>query len=89
MTAFSDGGASTTKLEALFLDEEVSTLDQDETLPAVVDALSNLQVEDRMIGVISHMENLAEWLPARIEITKNQGRSSLEMFDGMIPCATA
>ena len=64
-------------MEALFLDEGVSTLDQDEALPAVIDALMNLQAGDRMIGVISHMENLAQRLPVRIEVVKNHGRSTI------------
>jgi len=77
VSAFGADGSPGTRLEALFLDEGVSTLDQDEALPAVIDALMNLQAGDRMIGVISHMENLAQRLPARIEIAKNHGRSTI------------
>jgi DNA repair protein SbcC/Rad50 len=77
VSAFSADGSPGTRLEALFLDEGVSTLDQDEALPTVIDALMNLQAGDRMIGVISHMENLAQRLPARIEVIKNHGRSTV------------
>ena len=77
VASFGAEGSPGAKLEALFLDEGVSTLDQDETLPTVIDALIGLQSGDRLIGVISHMENLAERLPARIEIVTNKGRSSI------------
>jgi exonuclease SbcC len=79
VSSFSADGSQAARLEALFLDEGVSTLDQDEALPAVVDALMHLQAGDRMIGVISHMENLAQRLPARIEIVKNHGHSTVRI----------
>jgi len=78
VASFSADGGQGAQIEALFLDEGVSSLDQDDTLPAVIDALSTLQSGDRMICVISHMENLAERLPARIEIVNDHGRSSLK-----------
>lgn len=56
-------------LESLFLDEGFSTLDP-ETLGKVADALPALQKKGRLIGVITHVESLAEQLPARIEIEK-------------------
>ncbi len=81
VVSFSADGSRGAPLEALFLDEGVSTLDQDESLPAVVDALMGLQAGERMIGVISHMENFAARLPARIEIVKNHGRSTVRVED--------
>ena len=78
VASFGGDGGQGAQIDALFLDEGVSSLDQDDTLPAVIDALSALQSGDRMICVISHMENLAERLPARIEIVKDHGRSSLK-----------
>ena len=56
-------------LESLFLDEGFSTLDP-ETLGKVADALPALQKKGRLIGVITHIEALAEQLPSRIEIAK-------------------
>lgn len=81
VASFGGDGNQAARLDALFLDEGVSALDQDEALPAVIDALTSLQSADRMIGVISHMENLAERLPSRIEIVKDHGRSSLKVTD--------
>jgi DNA repair protein SbcC/Rad50 len=80
VASFAADGRQGANIDALFLDEGVSNLDQDETLPAVLDALCELQSGDRMVCVISHMENLAERLPARIEIVKDHGRSSLKVF---------
>lgn len=56
-------------LESLFLDEGFSTLDA-ETLAKVADALPALQKKGRLIGIITHVQSLAEELPARIEIEK-------------------
>ncbi len=56
-------------LESLFLDEGFSTLDP-ETLSKVADALPALQKKGRLIGIITHVEALAEQLPSRIEIEK-------------------
>jgi DNA repair protein SbcC/Rad50 len=56
-------------LESLFLDEGFSTLDP-ETLGKVADALPALQKKGRLIGVITHVESLAEQLPERVEIVK-------------------
>lgn len=81
---FSADGGQGAQIDALFLDEGVSSLDQDDTLPTVIDALSTLQSGDRMVCVISHMENLAERLPARIQIVKDHGRSSLKPLGNAI-----
>jgi DNA repair protein SbcC/Rad50 len=82
VASFNAESAPGRRLDTLFLDEGVSTLDQDEALPAVVDALMQLQAGDRMIGIISHMENLAHRLPARIEIVRNHGRSTVRRENG-------
>jgi len=63
-------------LESLFLDEGFSTLDP-ETLGKVADALPALQKKGRLIGVITHVESLAEQLPARIEIEKTSNSSRI------------
>jgi DNA repair protein SbcC/Rad50 len=72
-------------LESLFLDEGFSTLDA-ETLGKVADALPALQKKGRLIGVITHVESLAEQLPSRIEVAKTpsgsyivQSRTALEV----------
>ena len=59
------------RLEAMFIDEGFGSLDRD----AVQDALQILQGIQRtsgVVGIISHVEQLAEIIPARLEITKGK-----------------
>lgn len=64
------------RLDSLFLDEGFSTLDT-ETMQIVLDAIELLQADGRMIGVVSHIPELAERLPARIEVSKSPGGSTI------------
>ena len=58
---------ATDALESLFLDEGFGTLDSD-TLDVVVGALDALHGGDRMVGIVTHVRELAERLPARLEV---------------------
>jgi exonuclease SbcC len=58
------------RLDALFLDEGFGTLDP-ESLEVVVEAIEQLGGDGRMVGVITHVQELALRLPARIEIEKS------------------
>jgi exonuclease SbcC len=58
------------KLDSLFLDEGFGTLDA-ETLEVVVSAIEQLGGEDRLVGVITHVPELADRLPVRLEVTKS------------------
>ena len=58
-------------LDSLFLDEGFGTLDP-ETLETVVEAIEQLGGDGRMVGVITHVRDLADRMPARIEIEKSQ-----------------
>ena len=58
---------ATDALESLFLDEGFGTLDTD-TLDVVVGALDALDGGDRMVGIVTHVRDLAERLPARLEV---------------------
>lgn len=62
------------RLEAIFLDEGFGTLDPD-TLDTVASALEELGSGGRMVGVVTHVRDLAERLPVRFEVRK-EGRSS-------------
>lgn len=57
-------------LESLFLDEGFGTLDP-ETLETVVEAIEQLGGDGRMVGVITHVNELAMRLPVRIEVEKS------------------
>jgi exonuclease SbcC len=58
------------RLESLFLDEGFGSLDA-EALEVVVAAIEQLGGEDRLVGVITHVNELAERMPTRIEIEKS------------------
>jgi DNA repair protein SbcC/Rad50 len=77
VSQFGDGGRPF-GLDALFLDEGFSTLDA-ETLNVAIEALQALQQGDRMIAVISHVTDLAERLPSRIQVVKGVSESEIIM----------
>lgn len=57
------------RLDSLFIDEGISSLDP-ETLDTAITALGALADGKRMIGVISHIAELGERLPAQIRVIK-------------------
>lgn len=59
----------------LFIDEGFGTLDG-ETLRQVMNALSNLQAQGRQVGLITHVEELKELIPVRVEVTRTGPGSS-------------
>lgn len=61
--------AGTTRLEALFLDEGFGTLDA-EALDTVAAAIEELGSSGRMVGIVTHVRDLAERLPVRFEVRK-------------------
>jgi exonuclease SbcC len=65
-------------LGSLFLDEGFGTLDA-ETLEGVTQILESLRQRSRMIGVITHVRDLAERLPTQIRVYKSPSGSRLEL----------
>jgi exonuclease SbcC len=65
-------------LDSLFLDEGFSTLDV-ETMDVVVQGIEALAGNERLIGVISHVSELAERFPVRISVTKGIGGSTVSV----------
>jgi exonuclease SbcC len=72
--------AGTARLESLFLDEGFGTLDPD-TLDVVATALDELGARGRMVGVVTHVRELAERLPTRFEVRKAGGTATVERVD--------
>jgi len=69
-------GAHADTLECLLIDEGFSYLDES-TLNAVVDALEIIGEErKRMIGIVTHLDALAERMPSRIRVHKSQRHQS-------------
>jgi exonuclease SbcC len=65
-------------LESLFLDEGFGTLDA-ETLDVVLQGVENLSTGDRLVGIVSHIPELAERMPSRIHVRKSVGGSTIEI----------
>ncbi len=70
----------TNPLESLFLDEGFGTLD-DDYLDIVASAVEELGAHGRTVVVITHIDELADRLPTRFELTKIQGDSSIKRVD--------
>ena len=68
------------RLDALFLDEGFGTLDPD-ALDVVAAALEELGAAGRMVGLISHVRELAERMPVRFEIRRTAATSTVERVD--------
>lgn len=55
------------RLDALFVDEGFGTLDP-EALDIAIRTLRDLQGAGRLVGIISHVAELREWIPTRLEL---------------------
>ncbi len=64
----SDLAGDKIKVETLFLDEGFGTLDSN-TLESVLDTLDRLRAQNKMIGLISHIETIKERIPTQIEVS--------------------
>lgn len=64
------------KLESVFIDEGFGTLDP-ATLDEVIDALERLRAEELVVGVISHVPELALRIQSGLEVRQIDGRSRI------------
>lgn len=78
LAALSAEGRAGEALESLFLDEGFGTLDL-ETLDVVVQAIETLQGGRRLVGVITHIAELANRLPARVEVGRSAAGATLTL----------
>lgn len=58
-----------------FIDEGFGTQDQ-ESVNIVFETLSQLQKENRIVGIISHVEELKDRIPVALQITKDEEKGS-------------
>ncbi len=61
-------------LDAVFVDEGFGSLGQ-EDLDAVLRSLEDLQIGGRLVGIISHVSELRERVPTRLELEKGRSGS--------------
>lgn len=69
------------KIETLFIDEGFGTLDENR-LDDAVNVLQGLTEENRLVGVISHVDRLKEVIPAQIVVkSSKENGSSVEIIN--------
>jgi exonuclease SbcC len=73
--------AGARQLDALFIDEGFGTLDP-ETLDTAIGVLESLQAGDRLVGIISHVAELRERIPVRLEVTPGRAGSAMAFRHG-------
>lgn len=74
--------ASGVRIESLFIDEGFGALDP-ASLGQAVALLEHLQASGRRVGVISHVEELKERIPVKIQVVPvSRGTSVLEIVSG-------
>ncbi|WP_034270008.1 AAA family ATPase [Haloechinothrix halophila] len=76
VVAAETGGA---QLDTLFIDEGFGTLDA-ETLDVVMNTLDGLRAGGRVVGLVSHVEELRQRIPTRLRVRKARSGSTLELL---------
>ena len=71
------GKKSGASIASVFLDEGFGALDG-ESLNDALECLSAVSGKGRLLGVISHVEQVKEHFPSRIAVSKSGGRSALQ-----------
>ncbi|RZQ63575.1 AAA family ATPase [Amycolatopsis suaedae] len=66
------------QLDTLFIDEGFGTLDS-QTLDTVMNVLDELRAGGRVVGLVSHVEELRQRIPTRLRVRKARTGSSLEL----------
>jgi DNA repair protein SbcC/Rad50 len=74
--------AAGTRMEALFVDEGFGTLDED-TLEEVMTVLDGLREGGRMVGIVSHVSELRQRIPAQIHVEKGHHGSRVRVKAGL------
>ncbi|WP_026525260.1 AAA family ATPase [Butyrivibrio sp. MB2005] len=70
------------QMDALFIDEGFGTLDR-KSIDNAMDILLGLSNANKLVGVISHREELVENIPQQIKVKKEKNGSTIEIETGM------
>ncbi|MEV0265828.1 SMC family ATPase [Streptomyces sp. NPDC050617] len=68
--------AGGTRLDTLFIDEGFGSLDE-QTLDEVLDVLDSLRERDRAVGIVSHVADLRQRIPAQLRVVKDRAGSAV------------
>lgn len=69
-------------MDALFVDEGFGTLDR-RSIDSAMDILIHLTGSDKLVGIISHREELKENIPQQIRVKKTKNGSRLDFETGI------
>ena len=69
-------------MDALFIDEGFGTLDR-KSIESAMDILINLSGMNKLVGIISHREELKENIPQQIRVKKTREGSNLTIETGL------
>lgn len=69
------------QMDALFVDEGFGTLDK-KSIESAMDILVNLSGKNKLVGIISHREELTETIPQQIRVKKTKTGSRIEVDTG-------
>ena len=70
------------QMDALFVDEGFGTLDR-KSIESAMDILINLSGSSKLVGIISHREELMENIPQQIRVKKGKAGSNLTIETGL------
>ena len=70
------------QMDALFIDEGFGTLDR-KSIENAMDILLNLSSTNKLVGIISHREELKENIPQQIKVTKTRAGSVIDVDLGV------
>ena len=69
------------QMDAIFIDEGFGTLDR-KSIANAMDILINLSGSNKLVGIISHREELVENIPQQIRVTKTRSGSMISIETG-------
>ena len=70
------------QMDALFIDEGFGSLDR-KSIESAMDILLNLSSTNKLVGIISHREELKDSIPQQIKVTKTREGSTVEIDCGV------
>ncbi len=70
------------QMDALFIDEGFGTLDR-KSIENAMDILLHLSGSDKLVGIISHREELIENIPQQIKVTKEKDGARIVIDSGL------
>lgn len=68
-------------LDTMFIDEGFGTLDAD-TLDSVMGVLDELRDGGRVVGIVSHVDEMRQRIPSRLHVIRGRAGSSVELIAG-------